>query len=257
MEVVIIEDEILAAERLSMLIKNYNAEIKVVAQLESVEEALAYLRVKRHPDLLFVDIHLADGLSFEIFKQINVEKPIIFTTAFDQYALDAFQFFSIDYMLKPILADDLAAALKKYEKINANTVNRNVETDFGQLVQALKENINNKYKNRFLGKLGQKMYFVPVENISHFSADNKVVQLITKDGGKYIINHSIERLEELCDPKQFFRINRKTMLHIDSIQMVKPYDNNRLQVGITANIPSEELIVSREKVSMFKTWAEG
>jgi two-component system, LytTR family, response regulator LytT len=255
MEVVIIEDEALAASRLSMLIKNYNEKINITATLESVEEAVAWLNTKKHPDLFFVDIHLADGHSFEIFKQAKINKPVIFTTAYDQYALDAFQFFSIDYMLKPILADDLATAFAKYERLKG-LQKISEEPDFSQLINALKDNVQTKYKNRFLGKIGQKMYFVPIENISHFSAENKIVQLVTRDGSKYIINQSIEKLEELCDPKLFFRINRKTMLHIDSIQMVKPYDNNRLQVGLAHVTQNDELIVSREKVGLFKSWAE-
>jgi DNA-binding LytR/AlgR family response regulator len=256
MEVIIIEDEALAAERLRMLINSYDATIEVVAILESVEEAVAWLKTKKHPALLFVDIHLADGTSFEIFKQVAVEKPIIFTTAFDQYALDAFQLFSIDYLLKPITAADLAQAFNKYSKLGTNG-KTNSNNNFEDVMQALKENINHKYKNRFLGKLGQKMFFVNVQNISHFIAENKIVQMVTNEGAKYIVNHSMERLEELCDPALFFRINRKTMLNIESVQMVRPYDNNRLQVGIRQQASPDELIVSREKVTAFKNWAEG
>jgi DNA-binding LytR/AlgR family response regulator len=154
MDVIIIEDEMLAAERLQSLIKNYDVSINVVAVLESIEESIQWLQAKPHPDLLFVDIHLSDGHSFEIFKKISLQKPVIFTTAFDNYALDAFHLFSIDYILKPVTAEALASALNKFKSLAAMAA-----VNYTMLSDAVKENFGARYKNRFLAKVGQRSFF--------------------------------------------------------------------------------------------------
>jgi two-component system, LytTR family, response regulator LytT len=164
MTVLIIEDEMLAAERLSLIIKQYDNAITILDVVESVEAAVEWLSTKAHPDLLMVDIHLADGHSFEIFKKVSVKKPIIFTTAYDQYALDAFQLFSIDYILKPITAIALANAINKY-KLLANNF---VAEDYGTVLQDVKESFTTQYKNRFLAKVGQRLFFVPVNDVAYF-----------------------------------------------------------------------------------------
>lgn len=251
MDVVIIEDEMLAAERLQTLIKNYDASINVVAVLESIEETVQWLHSKPHPDLLFVDIHLSDGHSFEIFKRIQLQKPVIFTTAFDNYALDAFHLFSIDYILKPVTAAALAAAMNKYKSLaTLAAVNYSILSD------AVKENFNTRYKNRFLAKVGQRTFFLQADEVAYFFADNKIVYLVDKEGNRFIINFTLEKLEPLLDPVDFFRINRKMIVHSKAIEQVKPYFNNRLRLllkGIKAN---EEIIISRERVADFKEWAD-
>jgi two-component system, LytTR family, response regulator LytT len=253
MNVVIIEDEILASERLQILIKKYDATINIVASLETVEEAIYYLQTSKHPDILFVDIHLADGHSFEIFKKVKTTTPIIFTTAYDQYALDAFQLFSIDYILKPITAETLANAFTKYHSL---TQNNNLPVDYSLLLQQMQDSITGKYKTRFLAKVGQRTYFIPVNEVAYFVADNKIVHLVARDGKRYLKNATIEKLEQIVDPKIFFRVNRKIIVHADAIEQVKPYDNNRLIIQMRNITANEEIIISREKVADFKEWAE-
>jgi two-component system, LytTR family, response regulator LytT len=253
MDILIIEDEILAAERMQMLVKNYDPSINIVGILESVEEAVQWLSTKKQPDLLLVDIQLADGHSFEIFKKVQVQKPIIFTTAFNQYALDAFQLLSIDYVLKPVTAEALSNAFAKYKSLTQqpDTVN-----NYADVLQYVKENLTEKYKTRFLGKIGQRTYFIQVQDVAYFTADNKIVHLVARDGKRYIKNATMEKLEQILDPQIFFRVNRKIIIHIDAIEQIKPYDNNRLII-IVKGIPSaEEIVISREKVAEFKIWAD-
>lgn len=252
MDVLIIEDEILAAERMQMLVKNYDATINIVGVLESVEEAVQWLNTKPHPDLLLVDIQLADGHSFEIFKKVNIQKPIIFTTAYDQYALDAFQLLSIDYVLKPVTAEAFSNALGKYKSLSQS---KNLVNNYDEILQYVKENLTTKYKSRFLGKIGVRTYFIPVQDVAYFVADNKIVHLVAKDGKKYLKNATIEKIETMVNPQYFFRANRKVIVHIDAIEQIKPYDNNRLSIILKNITASEEIIVSREKVMEFKEWA--
>jgi len=252
MDIVIIEDELLAAERLQMLIKNYDPSINILACLESIEEAVQWLQTKPAPDLLFVDIHLSDGHSFEIFKKVNLQKPVIFTTAFDNYALEAFQLFSIDYILKPVTAEALAAAINKYKSITNNIA----ATNYALLSDQVKENFNTRYKNRFLAKVGQRSFFIRAADVAYFMADNKIVYLVDNDGNRFIINYTIEKLEPLLDPHDFFRLNRKIIVHSNAIEQVKPYFNNRLKIVLKAVKTNEDMVVSRERVTIFKSWAD-
>lgn len=252
MDVLIIEDEILAAERMQMLVKNYDPTINIVGVLESVEEAVQWLSTKKHPDLMLVDIQLADGHSFEIFKKVNIQKPIIFTTAYNQYALDAFQLLSIDYVLKPVTAEAFSNAFGKYKSLSQN---KNIVNNYDEILQYVKENLATKYKTRFLGKVGLRTYFIPVQDVAYFVADNKIVHLVSKEGKRYLKNATIEKLEETIDPQIFFRANRKIIIHIDAIEQVKPYDNNRLCITLKNSTITEEIIISREKVTAFKEWA--
>jgi two-component system, LytTR family, response regulator LytT len=253
MDILIIEDEILAAERMQMLIKNYDPTINILASLESVEEAVEWLSTKKQPDLLLVDIQLSDGHSFEIFKKVPIQKPIIFTTAYDQYALDAFQLLSIDYVLKPVTAEALSNAFTKYKSLTQQPTPENNYTD---ILQYVKENLTEKYKTRFLGKIGQRTYFIQVQDVAYFTADNKIVHLVARDGKRYIKNATMERLEQILDPKIFFRVNRKIIIHIDAIEQIKPYDNNRLIIIVKGMPAAEEIVISREKVAEFKIWAD-
>jgi two-component system, LytTR family, response regulator LytT len=253
MDILIIEDEILAAERMQMLIKNYDPSINIIGILESVEEAVQWLSTKKQPDLLLVDIQLADGHSFEIFKKVQVHKPIIFTTAYDQYALDAFQLLSIDYVLKPVTAEALSNAFAKYKSLTGQIAPVN---NYVEVLQYVKENLSSKYKNRFLGKVGQRTYFIPVQDVAYFTADNKIVHMVARDGKRYLKNATMEKLEQILDPAIFFRINRKIIIHIDAIEQIKPYDNNRLIIMVKGISSIDEIIISREKVGEFKIWAD-
>jgi two-component system, LytTR family, response regulator LytT len=253
MDILIIEDELLAAERLQLLLKNYDPSINIVATLDSIDESVQWLQTKPPPDLLLVDIHLSDGHSFEIFKRIKLQKPVIFTTAFDHYAIDAFQLFSIDYILKPVTAAALATAINKYKTLAANFIASN----YSLLTDQVKENFTTKYKNRFLAKVGQRSFFIQSNEVAYFFADNKIVYLVDKEGNRFIINFTLEKLEPLLDPNAFFRLNRKMIVHCEAIDQVKPYYNNRLKLLLKGNKPDGEIIVSRERVSDFKHWAEG
>lgn len=253
MNVLIIEDESLAAEKLQSLVKEYDPSIQIMACLESVEETVEWLNKKNHPDLLLMDIHLSDGHSFEILKTTKVQKPIIFTTAYDNYAIDAFQHLSIDYLLKPVSAESLAKALNKYRSL----VNSFVPQDYSFLLEQFKEGFSaTRYKTRFLAKVGQRMFFIQENEVAYFAAENKIVFLIDREGNRFVINYTIEKLESLLNPKYFFRLNRKIIVHADMIEQVKPFPNNRLKVFLKGITPQEDIIISREKIIDFKTWAE-
>jgi DNA-binding LytR/AlgR family response regulator len=249
MNVVIIEDEKLAAERLITLLKQCDSSIEVLACLESVEESVQFLSSHPHPGLLLLDIHLSDGQCFEIFKKINYQNPVIFTTAYDQYAMEAFRIFSIDYILKPVTQQSLAAAINKLRSLPVSFSN----TDINRLSSLLNQQ---RYKKRFLGKVGQRLFFIPAEQVAYFRADNKIVYLTDHGGNRYVVDYTMEQLTELLNPRQFFRLNRSYIVCIDAIQQVKPYYNSRLKLSLAGNSSAEEMIVSRDRVADFKLWAE-
>lgn len=249
MRIVIAEDEKLATERLLSLLMEYDPAIDVMACLESVDESVQYLKQHTHPDLLLLDIHLADGHSFEIFKQVSYHKPVIFTTAYDQYALDAFQMLSIDYILKPVTLENLAKAINKFKSLPASFA----AVDFNHLAAGFQP-VN--FKKRFLGKVGQRLFFVDTQNIAFFQADNKIVYMVDKEGNRYVVDHKMEKLEELLDPRYFFRLNRTFIVNIEAIQQVRPYHNSRLKLYVKGAAQQDEFIISRERVTDFKLWAE-
>lgn len=253
MNILIVEDEMLAAERLHLLLKQYDPSIKVLACLESIKETVNWIKTKPHPDLLLMDIQLSDGHSFEIFKQVTINKPVIFTTAFDHYAIDAFRYFCIDYILKPVTAEALAAAIQKYRAMSLASL----PADYNSLVEKFQEKTVTQYKDRFLAKVGQRTFFIQTDEVAYFYADNKTIYLADREGNKFIVNYSIEKLERLLDPYYFFRINRKMIVHSKMIDLVKPYLNNRLKLSLKSLKLEEDIIVSRERVTAFKKWAEG
>jgi DNA-binding LytR/AlgR family response regulator len=249
MKVIVVEDERVAAERLKTLLLEYDPAMEVVACLESVEETVAYLKSHAHPDLLLLDIHLSDGRSFEIFNQVHYNKPVVFTTAYDQYALEAFSMFSVDYILKPVTAEALATALNKYRNIAASFS----LPDYNRLVPQIKENNN---KKRFLGKVGQRLFFIDTVDIAFFQADNKIVYLVDKTGNRFVVDYTMERLEVVLDAKEFFRLNRRYIVRMSAIEQVKPYFNNRLKLLVKGSQQQDEMVISREKVAEFRQWAD-
>ncbi|MGG9964540.1 LytR/AlgR family response regulator transcription factor [Ferruginibacter sp. SUN106] len=252
MNILIVEDEQLAQERLQLLIKAYDPLINIAGCLESVEETVNWFNTKPHPDLLLLDIHLSDGESFEIFRQTNIQKPVIFTTAYENYAIDAFQLFSIDYILKPVTTEGIAAALNKYKNLSAAFAPK----DYQLLMEQVKDNFSVNYKTRFLAKVGQRLFFIPATDVAYFAADNKIVFLIDKEGNRFVINSTMEKLETELNPKHFFRLNRKIIINADSIEQVKPYHSNRLKLQLKGISTLEEIIISRERVAEFKHWAD-
>jgi DNA-binding LytR/AlgR family response regulator len=255
MKVLIIEDEIPAAEKLERYLLKYDATTTVAAILDTVEGAVAWLRDHQNEvDLIFMDIQLKDGLSFQIFQQVPVKKPVIFTTAFNEFALDAFKVSSIDYLLKPITFTDLSAALKKLESLREQL---HQPKDQPERMQALVANLKTKeYKTRFMVKLGEHIRSITTDQIGLFYADGRDVYLVTTQNRKFIIDYTLESLEDILDPKVFFRLNRTFILNINAIKDVLVYSNSRLKITLVQEF-DKEIIVSREKVGDFKEWFDG
>jgi DNA-binding LytR/AlgR family response regulator len=252
MTILIVEDEQLAQERLQLLLRSYDPSINIAACLESVEETVSWLNTKAHPDLILLDIHLADGQSFEIFKRTNTKSPIIFITAYDNYAIDAFRLFSVDYIMKPVTAEALAAAINKYKSLSEIFV----PADYRMLAEQVKDNNSSSYRNRFLAKVGQRLFFIPAADVAYFAADNKIVFLIDREGNRFVINSTMEKLEAELNPRDFFRLNRKIIIHADAIDQVKPYHSSRLKLQLKGTVAADEIIISRERVADFKQWAD-
>lgn len=252
MRVLLVEDEMLAAQRLQHLLKEIDPTIEIVGIAESVEETIEVLQKQPAPDLLLMDIQLSDGHSFEIFKKIDIRKPVIFTTAYDQFALEAFKHFSIDYILKPITGVALRIALEKYKLMTSY-----LSPDYAGLLSTLATiQPANDYKNRFLAKVGQRLFFVEVNDVAFFQAENKIVYLVDKEGNRFVIDYTLEKLEAVLDPKLFFRLNRKFIVKVSAIDHIKPFYNNRLKLSVKGAPNNDEMIISRERVSEFKAWAE-
>lgn len=254
LNVLIIEDEVPAAEKLERHLQKYSTGIKTAAVIPSVSDAVTWLKENQSSvNLIFMDIQLLDGQSFEIFKQVNVEKPVIFITAYNDYALEAFKVKGIDYLLKPVSFADLSASLDKLQDLS-------VKLAWDKKLETLRETVTQlparSYKNRFMVKLGDHIRSITADQIALLFADGRDVYLITNDNKKFIIDYSLENLEELLDPKMFFRANRSYILNIAFIQDVVVYSNSRLKIVVSAKW-EEEIIVSREKVNEFKLWFDG
>jgi len=250
MKVVIVEDEKLTAEHLALLLQKIDTSIEVVQYLDTVKATIQAFKSGLQADLLFLDIHLADGNSFEIFNNIQIDIPIIFTTAFDKYAIQAFKQNSIDYLLKPISLSDLKFALDKYQKqkqiANKNLI-ENITTAY--------EQINRQYKNRFMVKHGQSIESIETSEIHHFETQESLSFIVTSINKRFAIDYTLEQLENMIQPKDFFRINRKVIINIKSIEKVSTYFNGRLIVK-TNFLDDEARIVSRERVNDFKKWLD-
>ena len=254
LKVLIIEDEAPASEKLERYLLKYNPETSVMAKLISVDESVQWLQnYQQDVDLIFMDIQLTDGLSFSIFDKVKVEKPVIFITAFNEYALDAFKVNGIDYLLKPITYNDLLASLTKLE-----TLKSQLNWSPNQ-VEAIKDALGptgKSYKNRFMVKLGDHIKSITSDQISFFFADGRDVYLVTNQQRKFIIDFTLESLEEILDPKIFYRTNRSYIMNIDAIQDVVVYSNSRLKITPAVKWDNE-IVVSREKVGQFKEWFDG
>jgi len=250
MKVLIIEDEYHAAERLKKLLKSKLPEAQIIGPIDSVEDSVSWLKDNEAPDIIFMDIQLADGISFSIFEQIEVEAPVIFTTAFDEYSLRAFKVNSIDYLMKPIDEEELSKAIKKFEKYRKQD-SVNLE------LNSILKNFNQKspYKSRFLIKRKDEFTYLLSEQIAYFYSEESVTFIVDKTGKNHIYDQTLNQIEENLEPKDFFRINRKQIIHVQSIGQIHSYFNNRIKLDL---IPAseEEVIVSREKVKAFKGWLD-
>ncbi|MEL0643450.1 LytTR family DNA-binding domain-containing protein [Olleya sp. Ti.3.14] len=251
MKVIIIEDEKPSARRLKRMLESID--ITTETMLHSVEEAIQWFNTNPHPDLIFLDIQLSDGLSFEIFDQVEVKSAIIFTTAYDEYALQAFKLNSIDYLLKPIDDEDLETAVAKYKtRLPQKT---NIALDFEDIKKLLVNPIDRVYKKRFSVKVGQHLKLVNIDDVECFYSENKGTYLYTTEGRNYLLDTTLEALENELEPETFFRINRKFYININAIKDIISYTNSRLQIKLN-NFNEDEVIVARERVKDFKDWLE-
>lgn len=249
MNIIIIEDEKPAARLLQRKVEKLGLEVHKL--LHSVEEALEWFQNNTHPDLIFLDIQLSDGLSFEIFEQIDIKSAVIFTTAFDEYALRAFKLNSIDYLLKPIDEDELEVAINKFKsQVQKNTVSN---LDFDMIKKMILGNETKEFKKRFSVKIGQQLKVFLVDEVECFYSENKGTYLHTFEGRNYLLDATLEQIEEELNPKDFYRISRKFIIPLKAIKEIQVYSNSRLKV-ILPTYKDEEVIVSREKVSDFKNW---
>lgn len=250
--VIIIEDEPWAAAGLKDLIKKYNPNIQVKICLQSVEESVEWLQNHTHPDLIFCDIQLTDGLSFDIFKKVSVDCPIIFTTAYDQYALKAFELNSIDYLLKPIDLDAFSRAMQKLNRLSAAKQEKPVLSQ--DLLQQISQMVKQDYKARFVVKSGSHLLSIPTAEIIYFFSEHKVCWLMRQDGKKFSINQNMEELEKLLNPQQFFRLGRSTISSHEGIEDIIAYTNSRLKTSL--KFQKEMVVISRDRVSDFKRWLD-
>jgi DNA-binding LytR/AlgR family response regulator len=250
MKVIIIEDEKLSAEHLTMLLKRIDAEIEVIHLFDSVKSSVKAFQQGITADLLFLDIHLADGLSFEILSQTTIDCPIVFTTAYDDYAIKAFKHNSVDYLLKPVGLEDLKSALVKYKKYN-----QKIQSTLVENISLAYQQITKQYKQRFLVKLGQTIDSIKTEDAIHFQTNDSITFLVTSNGKRYPIDYTLDQLDALLSPELFFRINRKVMMNIKSIEKVSTYFNSRLIIT-TQHLDQEASVVSRDRVNDFKAWLD-
>ncbi len=251
MNVIIIEDEKPSARRLQRMLEQNR--IATTAMLHSVEESLEWFKNNDHPDLIFLDIQLSDGLSFEIFEQVEIKSAIIFTTAYDEYALQAFKLNSIDYLLKPIDDDELASAVVKFNERLPKK--QNLSVDFNEIKKLLVNPIDREYKKRFSIKIGQHLKLVNVDEIECIYSENKGTYAYTKESRSYLLDQTLEQLENELDPELFFRINRKFFINIHGIKDMISYTNSRLQIKLN-HYDEQDVIVARERVKDFKNWLE-
>jgi len=249
MRILIIEDEAPAVRRLISMIKDLDPKNEILEVLTSVSGSVQWLLTNKHPDLIFLDIHLSDGNSFRIFEKCEVSCPIIFATAYDEYALKAFKVNSIDYLLKPIEASDLRIAIEKYKNRTVSQSQINVQ----ELLKSLQKNTKD-YKQRFIVRISDRLIPVDVADIQYFITDEKVVLLHTLSSN-FIVDFTLDELQEMLDPKLFFRFNRKVLGQARSITKIFNHINGRLKILIQPSA-NEDIYISREKVREFKTWLE-
>jgi DNA-binding LytR/AlgR family response regulator len=249
MNIIIIEDEKPASRLLQRKIEKLG--LQVNQMLHSVEESINWFQNNDHPDLIFLDIQLSDGLSFEIFEAVNIKSAVIFTTAYDEYALRAFKLNSIDYLLKPIDEEDLETAISKFK--NQFQKSSIATLDFEMIKKMLVNPIDREYKKRFTIKMGQQLKMINIEEVECFFSENKGTYLHTFNNRNYLLDSTLEQLETELNPEDFYRVSRKFIIPMKAIKEIQIYSNSRLKV-ILPTYKDDEVIVSREKVGDFKTW---
>ncbi len=255
MKILIIEDEYPAAERLQRLLEELPEATEVVGVLDSVEASVKWLREQTAPDLILSDIQLSDGLSFEIFEKILTSTPIVFTTSYDEYAIQAFRVRSIDYLLKPIKLQELKRAIAKYQQFRQDFSKNDQLQKMEQLLDSLNHS-GKQHKRRFLVKKGEQLLPLTDEEIAYFYTENELVFMHTHAGKKYVVDYTLEQLEQLLDPARFFQINRQFILQMEAIEKIHAYFSNRYKLMVQPR-PQEDVIVSKGKAKAFRLWLEG
>jgi DNA-binding LytR/AlgR family response regulator len=257
MNVVVIEDERLTAERLIAQVEKYDGSIKVLAQISSVAEAIAWFKTNpvSSVDLIFMDIHLEDGDSFQIVSNLNLTTPIIFTTAFDEYMIKAFKVNSIDYLLKPVNYEELAAALDKFRALRSRNEfqSTSAQVDIKALIDHLSHQNVPQFKDRFMVTAGTKIRSIKADSVAYFYLEEKTVFLVANDGPPLPIDYSLDKLMQIVDPKQFFRVSRQFIVSLNSIQMVHALSAGKLKLELKPKT-KQEVTVSGDRVSDFKQW---
>ena len=246
---VILEDEKPAAAKLALMLTESKHTINLLTTLHSLEEAVIWMKNNASPDILLMDINLTDGLSFELFDQVKVPCPVVFTTAHDEYWMQAFEHNGIDYLLKPITLDKLDAALDKLEQLKLHFVNQ------PKMIAQLIMPKENQFKRRFLVKKGSELLSLPVEQIAYFYSSNKLVCLVNKDGHKFVMDPSLSEIEKNLDPDLFFRLNRQVLASRQAIAKVKAYAKSKLMIELNPSF-QEDIVVSQENLSSFKEWMD-
>ncbi len=247
MKVILVEDEELALENLEQQLLEIEPDIDIVGRFDTASKTISFLQ-SNQVDLLFLDIHLADALSFTIFKEVEVKTPVIFTTAYDQYTLQAFKVNSIDYLLKPIDTDELREALNKYKKVTQPQ-----QVDWNQLQNMIKGQSSKSYQKRFLVNRREKIMAVKIEDVAYFEGEDRYTYLVRKDGKKFIIDFKLSELETILDPENFFRLNRSFIAHLDSIDKIVVVSNSRVKVHLIPQA-SRDIVVSTQNTRSFKLW---
>lgn len=256
MRILIVEDEDLAVRKLQKTLSDVEPDAEVVGVTDSIKNTVQWLEDNNAPDLILMDIELADGQSFEIFNRAKVTSPVIFTTSYDEYALKAFKVNSVDYLLKPVQKDELASAIEKFRQTRTAAVAPQVVPglDINTLVKELQEKLHLKeYRKRFLVKHAQKLVSIEVDDISYFYSDGRLNFFKTGDNRKFVVDYTMDELEEMLDPDKYFRISRSFYVSVESIDKIEDYFGNRLMLQLKPAVDKEAL-VSREKVTDFKKW---
>jgi two-component system response regulator LytT len=253
MNILIIEDESLVAKKLYKLVMELEPAARIQEVTTSIAGTVTWLQNNPHPDLILMDIELADGQSFDIFKQVEIKSPVIFTTAYDEFAIKAFKVNSIDYLLKPVKSDELQMALNKFHALASNT-SKNASTDYDKLLTALKKlAVAKSFKDRFLVKQGQKSFSITTTEIAFFFTDKSVNYLFTRDKRKFIIDYTLDEIERSLDPVYFFRANRQSILASAAVVAVHSWFNGKLKIEIKPD-HEDHVVVSREKAGEFREW---
>jgi two-component system response regulator LytT len=250
MTILIIEDETLAAEKIKDTLLAIDPSFQISAIVKSVESATDWLMNNKHPDLILSDIQLLDGLSFEIFHKVKVEVPVIFTTAYDQYAIRAFEVNSIDYLLKPVQQEKLEASLQKLKSRKGNAPN----IAYDEVLKLLRPN-QAEYKSRFMVRIGQRIQAIPVEKIAYFFSESKLTYIVTDENRRYPFDLPLDEIDVQLNPKTFFKINRQYIISFSSIAEIHPYFKGRIKLKLTPDQP-DEIIVSSERSPEFKKWLD-